>query len=408
MNFRYEGFDARGETVKGTVSAPDARAAAEVLRQRGIISDTIEPAPAAARHADRGARIGETRRLRAIAAFARQLSILVETGTPMVDAIASIQTQSSDAAFAAVLADVRARMEEGASLSQAMDAHPRFFDPICRSLVEAGESGGCLHAMLLRLAHMSRQQSKVREGIASAMIYPALLTSIALAVLSVMIVFVLPRFEGLFKAVGAELPPTTSALIALSTFVREWWAAVLGTLIVGAFALRAWLVSAHGRAAVDRALIAAPRIGPLARALVTARVARVLGVLLEGKVTLLDALRLTGQAAGNDAYAALIVNAAERVTRGEAMSLALDDPRLIPPSVREAIRSGERSGRVGPVLLSIAAYLDEDNELAVRTLTSLIEPLILIVLGLVVGFVAFSMFLPLLDLTAATGGGGPA
>lgn len=407
MKFAYKGFDGNGQPVGGSIEAPGRDEAMEALRRKGVFVESVvdtEAATAAIGPAKRK-RIGSSKRLRTISVFARQLAILSETGTQVVDAITSLQAQSEDEHFKHVLGDVRAKVEEGTALSQALELHPEYFDAICRSLIAAGESGGCLPAMLARLGEMSRQQVKVRDGIVSAMVYPSLLMCVSLSVLVVMIVFVLPRFEGLFKTVGAELPPTTKILMDISHFTREYWWVVVGSLAGGIFALWTYLGSAGGMAQRDRLLLRMPKFGNVARSLVTARVARVLGVLLEGKVALLDALRLTKASAGNAEYAALLAKAEDRVTRGESVSLALADPRLIAPSVCEALKSGERSGRMGTVLLSVAEFLDEDNEVTVRTLTSIIEPLILIFLGLIVGFVAFSMFLPLLDLTAATGGG---
>jgi type II secretory pathway component PulF len=242
--------------------------------------------------------------------------------------------------------------------------------------------------------------------VAGAMVYPCLLTTVAFGVLCVLLFFVLPRFEGLFHTLGSGLPPTTQALISFSNFIRDWWWAVVPGIIGAIVAVRFYLKTASGSAALARFLVRAPHVGKVFRSFATARIARVLGVLVDGKVPLLEALSLARESAGNPLYEELLARAESRVTRGESVSSALENSPLIDPSIVEAIRSGERSGQIGPVLLSVAEFMDEDNEIILKALSSIIEPLILIVLGVLIGFVAVSMFLPLFDLASATGAPG--
>jgi type II secretory pathway component PulF len=287
-----------------------------------------------------------------------------------------------------------------------MARFPRYFDPVCRSLVAAGESGGKIDDMLRRLALLVRQSLKIRTGLAGSMVYPTLLIFVSIGVLGAMFGFVLPRFEGLFKTLEAPLPPTTKIMMGISTWMRQYWWIALGVLISTGVGLKYWLSTPSGRRWSHVTIVRLPQIGRIVRALATARIARVLGVLLEGKVPLLDALQLTREATGNMCYADLVAAAEDRVIRGENISSAFGSSRLIPQSVTEAIRSGEKTGQLAAVLTNIADYLDEDNEVVIRSITSIVEPLILLALGLVVGFVAISMFLPLFDLTSTAGKGG--
>jgi type II secretory pathway component PulF len=218
--------------------------------------------------------------------------------------------------------------------------------------------------------------------------------------------FVLPRFAELFANLGAPLPPTTKMVMQASALLRGyWWAFILGA---GGcvFGFRAWMRTPTGRRIVDTFLIKAPVLGKMVASFATARMARLLGIQIEAKVPLLDALRLTRMAARNVLYRELILSAEEAATQGQPVSAAFAASNLISPTITEALRSGEQSGQVAPLLISIADFLDEENDVVIRSLTSIIEPVILIVLGVLVGFVALSMFLPLFDLTAATGGGG--
>lgn len=405
MKLSYRGFDKSGKAVSGTVEAADRHEAGEQLLKRGIYVSEIGETRAAAPPVNSGGGFGGGKRQDQLAVFLRQLAVLVSTGTTLVDAIASLERQQKAGPWKVTLAALRERVEEGVQLSDAMAHYPAYFDGVCRSLVAAGESGGKLDVMLQRLSGFVRQRVKVRKQVVGAMVYPCLLIVVAFVVTSAMIGFVLPRFEGLFTTLSAELPPTTAFLMAVSRVVRAYWYLFVGGLVGGPVGLYFWLGTGSGRRFREQFALRAPQLGKLTRGFATARIARVLGVLLDGKVPMLDALRLTGQAVGHSSYAALIAKAEEAVTRGESVSHVLADPRLIDPSACEAIRSGERTGQVSAVLLSVAYHLDEDNEVMLKTVTGLLEPLILIGLGVVVGAMAISMFLPLFDLTA-TGGGG--
>lgn len=415
MRLRCRAFDQAGLAVVETVDAPDAAAAGELLRRRGLFVAEVEDESAASGRRDagdrgpRGAHVSSRARLAAIAGFSRQMSVLLSTGTPIVDALASLERQTPPGHWRDALTDIRTRVEQGQSLSESLGQHTEYFDAVARSLLAAGESGGQLPSMLERLARLARQQQRVNSSVVGAMAYPVLLIGVSVVVLGLMIGFVLPRFEQLFKSLNAPLPPTTRWLLVLGGFLSQWWWAVLVAVVVIGITAYFWLRSRSGRDAIDIAVVRAPLVGRLVRGLFTARLTRVLGVLLEGRVPLMDALVLTRLSMGNAAYANLVARAEQAATRGESISPALAEHapggvKLISPSAGESIRSGERAGKLGPVLLNISDALDEDNEIVVRSLTSIIEPIILLILGLIVGVVALSMFVPLFDLTSATGG----
>ncbi len=411
MKFKYQGFDQRGKEVVGLIEAADAATARESLRRDGVFVDDVAQARADEErlsHAGSGKRfempsLGGGRRLRAVSGFMRQLAVLVATGTPLVDAIASLEKQEHDRNFRKVLADVHLRIEQGTMLSEAVSAHPKYFGAVARSLIAAGEQGGQLDQMLARLAKLARQQQKVRATVMGAMIYPALLMCVSLGVVTAMLFFVLPRFEGLFQTLGTPLPSTTRVLMDISHALRGNWMLCTGALAACVVMIVLAAGTRAGKRGVMNVALRLPVIGSAIKSLATARIARVMGVLLEGKVQMVDALQLTREATGVEAFASLVTRAEDFVLRGDAVSAAWEGSALIPASVVEAVRSGERTGRVGTVLLSLADNMDEDNEIAIKTATHVIEPVILIVLGLIVGVMAISMFLPLFDLTAAGG-----
>jgi type II secretory pathway component PulF len=408
MKFAYKAVGRDGATLNETIDASDAAEAMDNLRRQGIFVSEIAPASDAAVKASDPTRhrVSGRKRLTHLVNFTRQIAVLVSSGTPLVQALVSLERQATDKQWHAVLEKLRVLVEEGASLSAAMEQFPQYFDPICRSLISAGESSGKLEPMLDRLAKLVRKQLQIRNAITGAMVYPTLLIFIAIGVMVVMLTFVLPRFAGLFATLDTPLPPTTKLVMWMSDAVRGyWWAILIGLGAAGA-ALKFWLASPAGKLAFDQFSVKAPIFGVIVRSFATARIARLIGVQIDSHVPLLEALALTKSATRNSLYAQLIASAEDAATRGQPISVAFTDSPLINPSVAEALRSGEQTGQVASLLLNIADFLDEENDTTVRSLTSIIEPIILIVLGVIVGFLAISMFLPLIDLTSAVQGGG--
>lgn len=408
MKIAYQAFNSSGKSVSDLIDATSLTDAREALRKQGLFVTEVREHDVQGKtqaRARAGRRSGRGARLREVALFVRQLSVLVSTGTPLVEALTALERQEPAGRFHTVIADIRQRVEEGNALSSALEAHPGYFDSVALSLIAAGETGGKLDAMLRKLSTLTRQQMKIRSSIVGAMVYPALLTSISMGVLNVMLFFVLPRFQGLFETLGSPLPASTRLLVDFSTLLRTYWWAALIVVVGSVVGARLYLATSRGRDLLHRAFVRAPQLGRVVRAFATARIARVLGVLVEGRVPLLEALKLTRESSGNSCYERLVARAEDFVTRGESISQALEGSPLVPRALTEAIRSGERSGQLGTVLIDIADFLDEDNEIILRSLSSIIEPLILIVLGVVVGFVAISMFLPLFDLATAAQSG---
>lgn len=399
MKFRYEAYTKLGERVRDTVDAASEAEARAELSGEGLVVTEIEADGAKASKAA-GGRVSYAR----IVEFSRELSVLVSTGTPLVDALESLCRQASDERWRAVLEQVTERVKEGNPLSEAMMHQPKAFDAVCTSLVAAGESSGRLDEMLIRLADLTRKQMKVKSAIRGAMVYPVLLSFVSLGVLALMAIFVLPRFRGLFEELDAPLPFTTELLLDMSGLLGRFWWLALGVLIGGGTGFVCWARTAAGRQASERVMLRAPKIGRIVRSLSVARLMRMMGVLLDSRVPMTEAIDLTSAAMPFRSYRDLLAGVRESVVRGEAMAAKLEDSALIPGAVAEAVRNGESSGKLSVVLTSLADYLDEENETSIKTISSLIEPVILVVLGVLVAFVAISLFLPLFDLTAAAGG----
>lgn len=406
MNFSYQAYDKSGSIREGVIDAPSIDEATENLRKKGLFVASISAGDqGSAKKKTKNAKGGKRIPAKTVANFARELSVLISTGTPLMEAISSLERQTTHAAWAQVLARVRTRVEEGDSLSGALDGDRQVFDAVFRSLVSAGESSGHLDVMLQRVAILTRKQAQIKSNVLGAMMYPILLLGVAMIVIGLLIGVVLPRFAGMFETLDTKLPASTAFLMMISDFIRAYWWGVVPGLILSIVGICWWLSNATGQRVMGDVALRIPKLGGILRSFMTARITRLLGVLLEAKVPMLDAISLTRESLGHVRYQQLMIDAEQAVIRGEPISSALSSGDLMKTSACEAIRNGEQTGRLADVMVQVSDFLDEDNETIIKSLSTLIEPVIMIVLGVLVGFVAVSMFLPLFDLTATAGGG---
>jgi type II secretory pathway component PulF len=408
MKLAYQGYDSSGRMVKDTIDASNATEATAALRGRGLfitsISNAVEGDGKSVKSGGRfGSRGGGG--IKGLTLFTRQLQVMLATGTPIVQALSALKRQTDNAVWRDTIQKLSDRVEEGVALSEAMKDHPQRFDAIYRNLVAAGETSGKLPLMLDRLAQLARKQLQTRNTIVGALVYPSLLIVVAVGVLCLMLTVVLPRFGDLFLTLDLPLPPTTKFLMFLSGILIGYWWAILLAIAATGFGAYTWLKTEQGKQAVFTAMLRLPMLGKVTRSFATARIARLLGVLMDSHLPLLDVLDLIAAGTVNVHYNKLLDDARQAVTRGEPISTAFADSDLITPSVSEAMRSGEASGKVAPSLLMMSDMLDEENEVLIKSLTGVLEPLILLGLGVLVGFMALSIFLPLFDLTAMSAGG---
>ncbi len=405
MNLGYTAYDKSGALREGVIEASSKEEATEILRKKGLFVSSVESSGSKAGNKKSSKTYSRKKKVPAkiVAGFARELAVLVSTGTPLIDAMSSIERQTTNEAWAQVLGRVRSRLEEGDALSVALEGDRQAFDAVFRSLVAAGESSGHLDAMLMRVAVLTRKQAQIRSNVLGALMYPILLMGVGIFVVGLLIGVVLPRFSGMFETLDTALPPSTAVLMAISEFVRSYWWGVIPVFIATIFGIVWWVKSPAGQLMIGSVALRIPQLGDILRSFMTARITRLMGVLLEARVPMLDAINLTRESLGHERYQNLMTQAEQAVTRGEPISTAFGSDGLMVPSACEAIRNGEQSGRLAEVMMHVSDYLDEDNETVIKSLSSLIEPVIMIVLGILVGFVAISMFLPLFDLTATAG-----
>lgn len=411
MKLAYNAVSVTGTPVSDIIDATSIDEAMDLLRGKGLFVTQIEPeADSKARAKSKAKRTGvrfksKTKRLKDVAMFSRQLNVLVATGTPLADGLSALERQVKDADFKENLAIIRDQVEQGQTLYDALAKAPKYFDEVYRNIIKAGEESGSLPTMLDRLALLSRKQVQIRQQISGAMIYPCLLIMISIVVLVIMLTVVLPRFTGMFESLDVPLPATTVALMAASDLLRSyWWAALIGS--IGAIiALRYYLLTPGGKRHMDGVMLTVPVLSDVTRSYATARISRLMGVLIECNVPLLDTIQLVRKATGNSKYEDMMIQAEHIVVSGEPVSGAFANEKMIEPAFYEAVRNGEQSGRLSMLMVTVADFMDEENDTRLKALTSLFEPMILVFLGLMVGGIAISMFMPMFDLTSMAGGG---
>lgn len=410
MKLAYNAVSATGTPVSDIIDATSMDEAMDMLRGKGLFVTQIELEADARAKKKAKASAGlslksKTKRLKDVAMFSRQLNVLVATGTPLADGLSAMERQVRDADFKLHLAMIREQVEQGLTLYDALGKAPRYFDSVYRNIIKAGEESGSLPVMLDRLALLTRKQVQVRQQIGGAMIYPCLLILISIVVLAIMLTVVMPRFTGMFESLDVPLPGTTVALMAMSDLLRTFWWAVLICIIGGIVGLKFALATPAGKRFMDGLILSVPVLREVTRAYATARIARLMGVLIECNVPLLSTIQLVRNATGNSKYETMMIQAEEIVISGEPVSGAFADDHLIEPAFYEAVRNGEQSGRLSMLMITVADFMDEENDTRLKALTSLFEPLILVFLGLMVGGIAISMFMPMFDLTSMAGGG---
>ncbi|KPK78242.1 MAG: hypothetical protein AMJ79_00075 [Phycisphaerae bacterium SM23_30] len=411
MIVNYQAIDRTGALVNDNLVVEDASQAYGQLTRNGLIPVRItaqksKPICQAQGGSGLFSRWGFSRvprkdraRRKELPFFTEQMAILLETGTPVAASLSALERQLTDPHWRLLVSQLKKKVLEGGSLASAVAAHPKVFDPIYSSMIAAGEASGTLSTILNRLAQLSRQSDRLRHKVISAMIYPALLTSIAFTVMGVLIFFVLPRFAVIFEEMSVNLPGTTKALLTISRLVRSH---ILVTILSSAMVVAGIIIflrSQRGRRFVARNVLKLPIFGSLVSSIHNARICRLIGLLIESSVPLLEALELTCSSVKHYMYAELLKKIHQSVLNGQSMHEVMSESKLVPASITQMIHTAEENAQVGRVMTLLADHLDDRNETQIGTLTSIMEPVILIFMGIIIGMVAISLVLPLFDLS---------
>ncbi|PKL74667.1 MAG: pilus assembly protein PilC, partial [Candidatus Melainabacteria bacterium HGW-Melainabacteria-1] len=340
-------------------------------------------------------------KLKEMVIFTRQFATMINSGVALLRALNIMVEQAQTEAFKRILGSVRDGVEEGRSLSECLADHPKTFSKLYISMVAAGEVGGVLDEVLNRLATFMEANARLIGQLKAAMTYPAVVSVIAGAIFIFLLSFVLPIFQEMFDAMNVELPAFTSMLINMSKFVRGQWYILIAGSVGTVYGLITFVKTPFGRSWFDNIMLKAPIFGNIIRKVAVARFTRTLGTLLRSGVPLMTALEITQDTAGNVHIAAGIAKVREAVSEGEGMTKPLEQTKLFPPMVTQMIAIGEESGNVDAMLSKVADFYDEEVEQAVKALTSLLEPLMMVLIGGMVGSMIIGMYLPMFSVVSA-------
>jgi type IV pilus assembly protein PilC len=401
--FAYTGRTRAGQNVSGERIAETMDAAVSALRRDQILVTQINPVKEKAK--DTKAPRAKSVKPKSLAIFTRQFSVMIDAGLPLVQCLEILGTQEEDKRFAQTILATRGDVESGASLADAMRKHPKTFDPLFTNMIAAGEAGGILDTILKRLATYIEKNVKLKSQVKSAMIYPVAIILIAAVVVTVILWKVIPTFASLFAGLGAELPLPTRVVIAMSNGVVTFMPYMLVTIIAAAFGFRAYYATPNGRMMVDRITLKLPILGMLLRKIAVARFCRTLSTLLSSGVSILEALDITARTAGNAVVEASVLTTRRSIERGETIAQPLRETAVFPPMVVQMIGVGEATGALDTMLSKIADFYEEEVDIAVAGLLTLLEPIMIAVLGTVVGGIVIAMYMPIFGLiTKLTGG----
>jgi type IV pilus assembly protein PilC len=395
--FAYSGRTRAGQTVSGERIAESVDAAVAALRREQILVTQINPVKEA--KAAGPAKV-KSKRVNAknLAVFTRQFSVMIDAGLPLVQCLEILGTQEEDKNFSAVILATRGDVESGMSLADAMKRHPKTFDPLFTNMIAAGEAGGILDTILKRLATYIEKAVKLKSQVQSAMVYPIAVIVIAGLVVGVILWKVIPTFASLFAGLGATLPLPTRIVIAASNGLVQFMPFIIAGMVGFVFGFRAFYGSPSGRKIVDATVLKMPVLGNLMRKIAVARFCRTLSTLLASGVSILEALDITARTAGNAVVEEAIMLTRKSIEGGDTIAAPLKETNVFPAMVVQMIGVGEATGALDTMLQKIADFYEEEVDVAVAGLLTLLEPIMIAFLGGVVGGIVIAMYLPIFDL----------
>jgi type IV pilus assembly protein PilC len=395
-SYAYTAINASGLELDGQVNAPDMGAAREALRQRGLVALTLTEQAAASSGMAMAVKKVKPKSLQV---FSRQFATMIEAGLNVVTALVILEEQTEDKKLAKVVSELRADVEGGLLLSEAMARHPRVFSRLFISMVEAGEAAGILDVVLDRVAFQIEKETRIKRRVKGAMMYPLMVMSFAFLVLIGMLMFLVPIFVDIFAQLGGDLPMLTKIVVKMSNILRSYFYIVfpvLGLMVFGFFRLKK---TEKGRRVWDAFRMRIPfGIGAIVVKVGMARFSRTLSTLVAAGVDIIRSLEITGSTAGNSLIEDATAVVRERVHQGVPIAIPIEDEKIFPPMVSQMVRVGEETGELEKMLGKIADFYEDEVDSSIATLTSVIEPLMMIGVGMVVGVIIISMYMPMFKL----------
>lgn len=402
--YAYKGFNAAGKAVTGTQDADSPRAIKALLRRDGVFLTELTEANSGKEKSKTqqflklsfmSERVGSGD----LAVATRQLATLVGAGIPLVDALTALIDQVENPNFKSIWADVKQRVNEGAGFGDALSAHGRIFTGLYVNMVRAGESSGALDVVLNRLADFTESQAELRSKLVGTMIYPILMIFMAITVIGILFIFVIPKISQIFITQKVALPLPTQILISSSTFVKDWWFVIFPMMGLAMYGFRRFIDSERGRPWWDGFVLEAPIFGPLVRMVAITRFCRTLSTLIGSGVPLLAAFDIVKNVVQNTQLLKVIETARDCVKEGESIAAPLKRSGQFPPIVTHMIAIGERSGTLEQMLGNVAQSYEVQVDARLRAMTSILEPVLLVAMGVVVAFIVFAILLPMLEIS---------
>ncbi|MCB1058640.1 MAG: type II secretion system F family protein [Calditrichaeota bacterium] len=395
--FLYTGRGAGSKSVNGEIEATDKQEAMAKLRQRRVVVSELRTKPKDIKVGGLGGGVG----VKDLKIFARLFGTMINAGLPIDQCIQILVDQMQNKRFRRTIAEIHNQVAGGESLSEAMSKHKDVFDNLFVHMVAAGETGGALAMVFNRLAVYLEKADALRRKVKGAMIYPAVIACVAIGATVFLLIKVIPVFANMFKDLGAELPKPTQFVLALSDVMQKTFLPGLGVLVVAFIVFKKWHKTANGKASVDKFLLKTPVIGSVIRKTAVARFTRTLGVLISSGVPILHGLEITAKTAGNVVIQKAVDKVRKEVSEGRNITQPLMETAVFPAMVCQLIAVGEQTGRLAEMLEKIADFYDEEVDAAVAAMTSLIEPIVIVLMGAVIGGLLVSMYLPMFDMIGA-------
>ncbi len=396
--FTYKAMDAANKEVAGRIDAANEKLASQILRERNL--KPFELKPVAEGGFDAFMQKFTKKKVKASdrMTFTRQLATLIEAGLPLLRALNILVEQSENPTLREMIDEIKNSVQGGLSFSEAIAKYPETFNKLYVSMVKAGEVGGVLEVVLDRLAEFAEKDAALMTKVKGAMVYPAIMVLVAVTVIIILMAFVIPQFTELFGSMGATLPMPTQVLISISDVIKGFWWAIFGGMAGVYFAAQAWFKTASGERWRDGMMLKLPIFGELTRKMITARFTRTLGTLIQSGVPILQALSIVKDTTGNVVVGTAMDSVSAAVTEGEPIASPLHRLGVFAPMVTNMIAVGEETGALDQMLIRIADNYDMIVEESVKGLTSLMEPALIVFMGVTVGFIVLALFMPLFDM----------
>ncbi|MFO7727519.1 MAG: type II secretion system F family protein [Desulfonatronovibrio sp.] len=393
--FIYKAKNRSGRKIKGDLDAPSLDMAENLLKRRGLTDIKVKPKP---KDILEGTFLEGRVSSRDMVIFSRQFATMINSGVPILQSLQVMCEQTENKVLRRKLYEVKNDIEGGASLYEGLSKHKDVFDDLYTNMVDAGETGGVLDVVLDRLAQYIEKAAKLKSKVKSAMIYPGVIITVAVGVIAIILIFVIPTFEQMFADFGGALPLPTQIVINLSQFVTGNYLYIIFALVAAFIAFKFFYRWERGKILVDHWILFVPVFGPLLRKVAVARFSRTLSTMISSGVPILSALDIVSRTSGNKTVELGVLEAKKSISEGQTLAEPLDETGIFPPMVIHMISIGETTGALDNMLGKVADFYDDEVDVAVETLTSLMEPIMIVVLGVIVGGLVVSMYLPIFQI----------